>query len=265
MPKKVSKDSSKAPNEPAEHNLPIQRTVFRIKKALTPLYSSLRLVTHTVTSIKAMRTKTLLIAAVLGAAGLASASAQVSSVNAVGYVNKDLAAGLNLIANPLSNGGNGINEVIPSAPNGATVFAWNGAGYDSSTYVVIPGVLSGWSPEINLPVGDGFFVDSPEATTVTFVGEVLQGEATNKSVPAGLSIQGSTVPVSGTLSEHGFPAGSGDTVFSWNGAGFDSNQYVVIPGVLEAWQPADPTLGVADAVFVDKAEGASWDRNFSIN
>ena len=235
------------------------------KKALTSFDLFLKFDKHTVTSINAMRTKTLLIAAVLGAAGLASASAQVSSVNAVGYVNKDLAAGLNLIANPLSNGGNTIGEVIPSAPSGATAFVWNGAGYDSSQFVVIPGVLSGWQPEVNLPVGDGFFLDSPEATTVTFVGEVLQGEATNKSVPAGLSIQGSTVPVSGTLTEHGFPAAAGDVVFSWNGAGFDSNQYVVIPGVLEGWQPADPTLGVGDAVFVDKTEAGSWDRNFSIN
>jgi hypothetical protein len=212
-----------------------------------------------------MRTKTLLIAAVLGVAGLASASAQVTSVNAVGYVNKDLAAGLNLIANPLSNGGNTIGEVIPSAPSGAQVYAWNGAGYDTSQFVVIPNVLSGWQPEINLPVGDGFFIDSPQATTITFVGEVLQGDASNKTVPAGLSIQGSTVPVSGTLSDHGFPAGSGDTAYSWNGNGWDSNQYVVIPNVLEAWQPADPTLGVADAVFVDKGEAAAWDRNFSIN
>ncbi|HAO66747.1 MAG TPA: hypothetical protein DCR17_08695 [Verrucomicrobiales bacterium] len=213
-----------------------------------------------------MRTKTLLIAAVLGAAGLASASAQVTSVNAVGYVNKDLAAGLNLVSNPLSNGGNAIGDVIPTAPSGSVVFAWNGAGYDSSQFVVIPGVLSGWQPaDLSLPVGDGFFIQSAEATTITFVGEVLQGDDSNKDVPAGLSIQGSTVPVSGTMTDHGFPAGSGDVVFSWNGAGFDSAEYVVIPGVLEGWQPADPTLGVADAVFVDKAEGGAWDRNFSIN
>jgi len=212
-----------------------------------------------------MRTKTLLIAAVLGVAGLASASAQVSSVNAVGYVNKELGQGLNLIANPLSNGDNGIGEVIPVAPSGTVVFSWNGAGYDSSEFVVIPGVLSGWQPEINLPVGEGFFIQSPEPTTITFVGEVLQGEDTNKTVPAGLSIQGSTVPVAGTLTEHGFPAASGDVVFSWNGTGFDSNEYVVIPGVLEGWQPAEPSLGVGDAVFVDKAEEGAWDRNFSIN
>jgi hypothetical protein len=212
-----------------------------------------------------MRTKTLLIAAVLGAAGLASASAQVTSVNAVGYVNKDLSAGLNLISNPLSNGANGIGEVIPTAPAGSVVFAWNGAGYDSSEFVVIPGVLSGWQPEISVPVGDGFFFQSPEDTTITFVGEVLQGDDSNKDVPAGLSIQGSTVPVAGTLTEHGFPAGSGDVVFSWNGTGFDSSEFVVIPGVLEGWQPSEPSLGVGDAVFVDKAEGGAWDRNFSIN
>ena len=86
-----------------------------------------------------------------------------------------------------------VRSFLP-ATSGATAFVWNGAGYDSSQFVVIPGVLSGWQPEVNLPVGDGFFLDSPEATTVTFVGEVLQGEATNKSVPAGLSIQGSLFP-----------------------------------------------------------------------
>jgi hypothetical protein len=212
-----------------------------------------------------MRTKTLLIAAVLGVAGLASASAQVTSVNAVGYVNKDLAQGLNLIANPLSNGGNTIGEVIPTAPNGAVVFVWNGAGYDSSTYAVIPGVLAGWTPEISLPVGDGFWLDSPEATTITFVGEVLQGDASNKEVGAGLSIQGSKVPVAGDLDAHGFPAANGDVAFSWNGTSFDSATYAVIPGVLEGWDPAAPALGVGDALFVDKAEKGSWDRNFSIN
>merc|ERR1712065_79731 len=69
-----------------------------------------------------MRTKTLLIAAVLGAVGIATASAQVTSVNAVGYVNKSLNAGLSLVANPLSNGGNKVSEVIPSAPIGTAIF-----------------------------------------------------------------------------------------------------------------------------------------------
>ncbi len=216
-----------------------------------------------------MRTKTLLIAAVLGAAGLASASAQVTSVNAVGYVNKDLKAGNNLIANPLSNGENGISSVIPVAPNGTIVSLYNGAGYDQSqfTNLGIP-ALDGWDPEITLPVGAGFFINVSEDTTITFVGEVLQGDDSNKTVPQGISIQGSTVPVAGTLTEHGFPGGNGDTVSSWDA---ESQSFVqaqlTLLGIpaLDGWSPAEPTLGVADAVFVDKVEEGAWDRNFSIN
>lgn len=59
-----------------------------------------------------MRTKTLLIAAVVGAVSMATALAQeVTSVNAVGYVNKELAPGFNLISNPLSNGENTLPKI----------------------------------------------------------------------------------------------------------------------------------------------------------
>jgi len=200
-----------------------------------------------------MRTKTLLIAAVLGAAGLASASAQVASVNAVGYVNKSLSAGLHTLSNPLSNGDNAIGSVIPSAGIGDTVFKFENGAFASSTFLGV------WAPEVTLGVGEGFFYDATADTTITFVGEVLQGDGTNKAVPAGISMQGSLVPVSGTMTDHGFPAGVGDTVFSWNGTGYEANTF------LGVWAPADPVLGVAESVFVDKAEASAWDRNFSIN
>ncbi len=61
------------------------------------------------------------------------------------------------------------------------------------------------------------------------------------------------------MTDHGFPAGVGDTVFSWNGTGYEANTF------LGVWAPADPVLGVAESVFVDKAEASAWDRNFSIN
>lgn len=199
-----------------------------------------------------MRTKTLLIAAVVGAVGAGAASAQVQSVNAVGYVNKAVGQGLSMIANPLSNGGNSIAEVIPAAPLGATVFKFAGGTYESSTFLGV------WSPDLTLGVGEGFFFDSPEATTITFVGEVLQGADTNKNVPVGLSMQGSLVPVAGTMTEHGFPAAVGDTVFDWNGTGYDASNF------LGVWAPSEPSLGVADAVFVDKVEAGAWDRNFTI-
>ena len=186
-----------------------------------------------------MRTKTLLIAAVLGAVGIATASAQVTSVNAVGYVNKSLTAGLSLIANPLSNGGNKVSEVIPSAPIGTNVFL-----FDASTGFAVTTFLGVW----------------PEAATLTFVGEVLQGDATNKSVPAGLSIQGSTVPQAGGLSTVlGFPGAVGDIAYSFDGTAFAADTF------LGVWAPNEPNLGVGDAVFIDKTEAGAWDRNFTIN
>jgi hypothetical protein len=48
-----------------------------------------------------MRTKTLLLTAALAVAGLSSASAQVYSVNAVGYINLSLPKGFSMICNQL--------------------------------------------------------------------------------------------------------------------------------------------------------------------
>ena len=200
-----------------------------------------------------MRIKTLLIAAVLGAVGIATASAQVTSVNAVGYVNKSLNAGLSLISNPLSNGGNSIGEVIPSAPIGAQVFKFENGAFVSSTFLGV------WAPDLDLPVGVGFYINVDSATTITFVGEVLQGADSNKEVPAGLSIQGSLVPQEGTLGSLDFPADVGDTAFSFDGTTFAANTF------LGVWAPEDPALGIADALFIDKGAAGNWDRNFSIN
>jgi len=213
-----------------------------------------------------MRTKTLLTAAVLSAAGMAIAQAQVTSINAVGYVNKALVAGLNMIANPLSNGGNSLAEVLPVVPNGSTVFTFAGGAFSGSQYADLGNGTGIWAPDQTLNVGDGFFIQVSTDATVTFVGEVLQGAATNKTVPSGLSIQGSTVPLAGGLTtDHGFPASSGDTVFSWNSGtqGYDSAQYAQIDPTTGIWAPAEPQLGLADAVFYNGAGGA-WDRNFTI-
>lgn len=212
-----------------------------------------------------MRTKTLLTAAVLGAAGLAVTQAQVTSVNAVGYVNKDLVAGLNLLANPLSNGANSLLEVLPVVPSGSTAFTFSNGAFSGSQYADLGGGVGIWAPDATLAVGDGFFLQVPSAATITFVGEVLQGADTNKTVPSGLSIQGSTVPVAGTMTDHGFPASSGDTVFSWDAAtqNYSSAQYADLGDGTGIWAPAEPTIGLADAVFYNGAGGA-WDRNFTI-
>ena len=58
-----------------------------------------------------MRTKTLLLTAIVGALGFTAAQAQVYSVNAVGYVNKSIPSGFSIVANPLNNGDNKVSDV----------------------------------------------------------------------------------------------------------------------------------------------------------
>lgn len=209
-----------------------------------------------------MRTKTLLIAAVVGAVSMATALAQeVTSVNAVGYVNKELAPGFNLISNPLSNGDNALADVIPSPPDGSEVFLFQNGQWVSSSFI---SALGGWTETLNLPVGVGFFFNhaGSEAVTVTFVGEVLQGDNTNKTVPEGLSIQGSLVPQEGELTtDLQFPGADGDVVYSWVNGAWITASFV---GALGGWTD-EPSLTVGGAVFVDKSAEAEWDRDFTIN
>jgi hypothetical protein len=205
-----------------------------------------------------MRTKTLLLTAALGAAGVAAAMAQdpVFSVNAVGYVNKNLTAGFNLIANPLSNGGNTLNEIIPDG-TGLTVNTYNGSGFTASSF--IPGV--GWLPDQTVPPGVGFYVEAPSDTTLTFIGEVPQGEDSNMTLPMGISLVASPVPQAGDLTaDLGFPGDSGMTINTYDGSGFTASSF--IPGL--GWLPV-VNVEVGQGFWLEAAADAQWDRDFSVN
>src|SRR6266513_2058939 len=105
-----------------------------------------------------MRTKTLLLAAVLSAAGVASSLAQVYSVNAVGYVNVTLTAGLNLICNPLKvTAGNDLTHALPLADADVrtTVYTYNGT-FQNSTWL---GTAVGWTTNLTIAPGQGFFIN----------------------------------------------------------------------------------------------------------
>src|SRR6267143_1772496 len=101
-----------------------------------------------------MRTKTLLLTAVLSAAGVASSLAQaVYSVNVVGYVNYPAKAPFSMIANPLNNtAGNTLNNILPSVPVGTTIYTWNGTAFVSSVF------FGTWSPDLTLAPGEGAFI-----------------------------------------------------------------------------------------------------------
>lgn len=204
-----------------------------------------------------MRTKLLLSAAVLGLAGMLTASAQVYSVNVVGYVNVDLEPGFNLVANPLNNTtGNDLNTIMPLGDTmiGTTVYRYDGTTFAESTYL---GSAAGWIPNADLAPGEGVFVSTTSAATVTFVGEVLQGPDSNMSVAAGLSLVGSKVPQAASLDATGFPAEIGDTVFFYRGGTYVDSTFVgtFIPEAIP---------GVGEGFWVSKANAGDWTRDFVV-
>ena len=199
-----------------------------------------------------MRTKTLLLAAVLSAAGAATSLAQVYSVNVVGYANVAVTAPFSLIANPLNNtAGNDLDRVLPSVPFGTTIYKWNGTTFVSSVN------FGSWSPNLTLAPGEGAFINIAANTTLTFVGEVMQGALTTP-IPAGLSIKSSQVPQTNTLENLNFPAAFGDTVYFYRGGAYQSSVFF---GTFSP--PAIPAIG--EAFWVNAGAAATWTRTFTVN
>merc|ERR1712094_69138 len=122
-----------------------------------------------------MRTKTLLLTAFVGALGFTAAQAQVYSVNAVGYVNKSIPAGFSIVANPLNNGDNKVADVFGANPGSLTVYRFGDAGFSINSF---DADFEEWdNGDDTISPGEGFFVlNSGEASNVTFVGEVPQGD-----------------------------------------------------------------------------------------
>lgn len=236
-----------------------------------------------------MRTKTLLIAAAVGAAGMMTASAQVYSVNAVGYVNITLPVGpggaagpFALVANPLNGTNNLLSTVLvlPESADGTTAFIFDVAtqNYNLSTFV---GGF-GWAPDATVPPGEAFFVQAANTAgtpvNVTFVGEVPQGTLVN-AIPASpaFGLKSSIVPQTARLGDSAgsgtllFPAEDGDTVYTWNVSLQDYGLSTYVDGF--GWagadpDPAGPLINVATGFFIQKGPGTtktSWTRNFSVN
>jgi len=214
-----------------------------------------------------MRTKTTLLLAVVSAAAATTATAQVYSVNAVGYVNKTIPAGkLALISNPLTATDNTIAALFKGVPDGTQVYKFNGTGYVIATF---DGLDNAFTPEAaaktTVVPGEGVFVrnNSAAAITVTFVGEVPQGKLENP-LPAGLSIRSSMVPQAGTAQALGLVGVDGDQVFQFK---VDTQAYHVsgYDGLDNAWLPALQELAVGEAFFLRKNAAAVWTREFTVN
>jgi hypothetical protein len=216
-----------------------------------------------------MSTKTLLMTAVLGAASIAAVMAAdpVYSVNIVGYVNVPVPVGWSMIANPLKSGDNTLATIMPSAPDGTSVYKFTNGAYETpATFYVVDGV-GGWdTPDLVLIPGEGVFIlnGSTAATTLTFVGEVTTGALSNP-IPTGWSIKASQVPQELDLTTLGFPAGDGDSIYFFsNGAYETPATYYVVDGVGGWDSDPPPTPKVGQSFFVSKGVAANWTRTFTV-
>lgn len=215
-----------------------------------------------------MRTKTLILTAAIGLAGVVASLAQdgdVYSVNAVGYVNSVLQPGLNLVSNPLTNQeGNTLNDLFSDLEFGATIFRWAGEGFADPS--INFGGETGFTPNFELLPGEAIFVQITQETTVTFVGEVPQGQLSNP-LPAGISFRSSIVPQDIDLDdpEIGFPSEFGDTIFTWSNANNAYNDASIFFGAEAGGFTPDVLVPVGEGFVVQKENAADWNREFSVN
>ena len=219
-----------------------------------------------------MRTKALLLAVALTAAGIASIQAQsnVYSVNVVGYVNVTIPTGYSAIANPLRSTDNTVSNLFSGSPAavGNTVYTWDGSGFVANFYDDLGGEWG--NPGQVLAPGTGFFVRNPGAPyTNTFVGEVPQGSLSN-NVPVGYTMTASQVPQAGFTKDLGLNALPGDFVYMWDGSGFVAIFY---DDLSAEWSPAagftvdpvkGPQVGVAQSFFYRNIAGGTFVRSFTV-
>jgi len=107
------------------------------------------------------------------------------------------------------------------------------------------------------------FVQVPSATTLTVVGNVLQG-ALSKSYVAGFNMLSSKVPQAGLLqTDLGYTPASGDLVYKFNSA-TQSYPPASSYGTKGGWAPSQPSMAVAEAFFLSSTLGGTWTRNFTV-
>jgi hypothetical protein len=235
---------------------------------------------------KNMKAKSLLLAAAIATATAVSSSAQntVFSVNAVGFVNKTVLEGFNLISNPLIAENNTYAGLFgTSLPNNTQLFKFDpNAGFVSAQFFDLGGGQGAWLPAgsetTQVVPGEGFFISIPVGSgshTITFVGNVPQGTL-NTPLEQGFQLLSSQVPQSGEIvADLGLPIGNQDQIFKFiRGSGFVSIQFFDLGGGVGHWINSEfsggnvaPAIEVGEAFFLSRqtATADSWSRTFDVN
>jgi hypothetical protein len=183
--------------------------------------------------------------------------AQIYSANVVGYVGIRLLPGFNLVANPLSTESNLMSQVHLSAPPGTMFYT-----YSPSTGFSITEYDGDWVPNGNahIPPGTGYFIRVAKEATMTYVGEVLQGQL-SLPITEGFNLVGSMVPESGRLTQDlKYVPSEGDMVYT-----FDTYKgYSIATYDGGEWVPSEPYIKRAEGFWIRTGTAKNWERNFVV-
>jgi hypothetical protein len=255
---------------------------------------------RTLRKVKIMRTKTMLLSALLGGLGSVSVMAQtnVYSLNAVGYINLTVYPGLNIITCPLITSPNNTIGTVLNNSNGALtgsqVFFYSTAnGYTTGGTDTAKGVgtlftqttnADGWANAGTNVLAPGiacwFENNGSSNLTLTFVGTVPTGPITNVLV-SGLNLVGSVVPMSGDLVTNSISAltnyNIGDQIYTYTPTNPAASQYSTFTsasgifaghGYSNQWTSAgDPIVtNVGQGFWYDNNKGVTvnWVENYSV-
>lgn len=235
---------------------------------------------------KQMKAKTLLLAAAIATATAVSSSAQntVFSVNAVGFVNKTVLEGFNLISNPLIAENNTYDGLFGTTlPNNTALYKFDpNSGFVSAQFFDLGGGTTLWSPggaeTTEVVPGEGFFINIPAGTashTITFVGNVPQGTL-NTPLEQGFQLISSQVPQAGeVVADLQLPIGNQDQIFKYSQtSGFLSIQFFDFGGGNTLWVNSEqgggnipPSVDVGEGFFLNRqaASSGTWTRAFDVN
>jgi len=239
-----------------------------------------------------MRTKTVLLSALLGTVGsVSSVMAQnVYSLNAVGYINVTVNPGFNMISCPLiGSPDNTLNTLLPNttgAYQGDYIYEYSpssAGGYLIENGVATKKNASGWAgggADISLTPGVAVWYqnNSSTAKTLTFVGTVPSGSLTNTLTP-GFNLVGSILPVAGDLQTNSLTTFTnfnlGDYIYVYDPA--TSGDYDIYDAVKSAkgtgyyngtarWS-SDPDIAIAGGFWYENNSDVdlNWVENYSVS
>jgi hypothetical protein len=216
-----------------------------------------------------MRTKALLLGALIGAASLATSMAQVYSVNIVGYINipiygANFPGKWNLIANQLDNAaGNSVGVLMPNPgeERAMTVYTYDHLAPGGGIYANANWDGTEWDdPSVEIKVGYGAWVlNIGTDFTLTLVGEVKTGPQTHNLVDDWQLIA-PIVPQAGLLSTDLGYVPDSDTMYTFDNL---TQMYGFWFAEGNTWDE-EPTLGVGQAAWIQRLSGGSWTRTFNV-